>query len=78
MIPKKHLNKHTWYFGVHPEFQLAKWTGTSFASIVKDKPYYCNHKEDFAAGFEPLIEVENMGSGRIWALRDFNQRIYKL
>lgn len=77
MIPKKHLTKDTWYFGVHPQFQVAKWTGCSFVSIVGDKAHYCNHKEEWDEGFEPLIEVEKMGSGRVWSLRDFNQSIYK-
>lgn len=69
--------KNKWYWGVHEDCFLAVWTGSNFATIKDNKNVYFNHKEDFAAGFEPLAEVQKIGSGFIWCHRDFNQRIYK-
>lgn len=76
MIPRKSLTKDKWYFGVHHKFELAKWTGCTFASFDGSQPEYMNHIEESEHGFEPLIEVEKLGSGRIWSLKDFNQRMY--
>lgn len=59
MILKQQLKTGSWYKGFHPQFHVAKWTGTTFASIDgKAVAYYCDHSEDFHDGFEPTEEIE--------------------